>query len=267
MRSARFVKNILALILIRVRLLLRQKLGWISVIVGCGLVLLSLLISEVSFINPQKIFWDFSLGVIFILQLALAIFLGSQLYHEERGRRTLHLILSAGVSRFEWLLGNGLGIWISLTLMNVLWFGLTLLSSKLMFVEGGLATLAAQAMVLLGVEVLIVVFMSMLFSLFVRQMLALSLSAILVLLLHSMSSVQRIFSDPQVGRFVDDNGVSLVLWLARLLPPLEWLDLKSLVGYENSVSTALVAQMICVGALWSLLLLCLSWLRFEKLDL
>jgi ABC-type transport system involved in multi-copper enzyme maturation permease subunit len=266
MLSAKSFRNIFALARIRMRLLLRQKLGWISLSVGVGLVFLSFLVSNVSFINPQKIFWDFALATSFVLQLSLAVFLGSQLFHEERGRRTLHLILSSGVSRLQWLVGNALGIWAALTLMHVLCFVVTLFSSKLKF-EGGLELMAAQSSFLLNIEVLLVLLMSIVLSLFLRQMLALAFSAILVVLLHSMNSIQSIFTDPQVGRYVEDNGASVVLWLARFLPPLEWLDLKSFVGYEPSVSWALVGQMTGLGLLWAVFLVCVSWLRFEKLDL
>lgn len=266
MPSHNYFSDIWALASIRLRLLLRQKLGWISILVGCLLVLLSLSISNVSFVNPQKIFWDFSLGIIFIFQVGLAVFLGSQLYHEERGRRTLHLILSAGVSRFQWICGNALGIWLGLTLMSALWYLLTLGTSAIVF-ETDLAYMAFQAVLLMSLETLIIILMSMFLSFILRQMLGLAFSAILVVLLHSMGSIQRIFTDPQVGRFVDDNGVTAVMWAARLLPPLEWLDLKIFVGYESSVGWGFMSQMIALALCWSALLLSFSWLRFEKMDL
>ncbi len=52
-----------------------------------------------------------------------------------------------------------------------------------------------------------------------------------------------------------------------MLPPLEWLDLKIFVGYENSMGWAFMAQMGAVGFFWALLLLCFCWLRFDKMDL
>jgi len=266
MLLANTFKKITALTFIRMKLLLRQKLGWMSALVGVLLVLISIPVSELSFINPQKIFWDFSLGIIFVLQVSLAVFLGSQLYHEERGRRTLHLVLSAGVSRFEWLVGNLFGNFFSLSLMNFLWLAFTYGASAVMF-EEKVHWIVIQSSLLLSVEVFIVLSFSILMSLVLRQMLALSFSALLVVLLHSMSSIQRVFTDPQVGRFVDDNGVSSVLWIARLLPPLEWLDLKMFVGYQEQVASSLVFQMTGLGIFWCIFLMCLSWLRFEKMDL
>ena len=266
MQLPKSVRNILALAQIRVRLLLRQKLGWMTLLVGVGLVFISLIVSNVSFVNPLKIFWDFALGAAFVLQVALAVYFGSQLFHEERGRRTLHLILSAGVSRLEWLCGNIFGTWLSLSLMNVVWFVLTFLCSRAMF-SGSLGLMAAQSSFMLSIEVLVILALSSFFALFLRQMLSLIFSVLVVVLLHSVGSIQRIFTDPQVGRFVENNGASFVLWVARFLPPLEWFDLKIFVGYQDSVSSALMVELTVVGLLWAVFLMGVSWLRFEKMDL
>jgi ABC-type transport system involved in multi-copper enzyme maturation permease subunit len=255
-----------SLIVIRSRLLIRQKLGLISLAVGLLLVLLSLTVARVSFVNPEKIFWDFSLAASFILQVCLALFLGSQLFSDERARRTLHLILSGGVSRFSWLLGNGLGIWLVLTFMNALWFLLSVLVCY--FVFGSFNVLMAfQAEILLSVEVLLLVYMGLFVSLFLRPLLSLVVCFVLTVFLHSLSSLQRVFTDPQVGRYVEDGGASFVLWAARLLPPLEWLDLKTFVGYQDSVSWLLVCEMGALGLCWAMLLATAAWLRFERMDL
>jgi ABC-type transport system involved in multi-copper enzyme maturation permease subunit len=254
------------IIWLRMRLMLRQKLGWMSVLVGCLLVLISLIVSRVSFVNPLKIFWDFALAASFVIQVALSLYLGTQLYPDERNRRTLHIILSSGVSRLVWLLGNGLGIWISLVAMNVLWFALSVGAAYLGF-ESGSFMMAFQSQLLQSVEVLILVFMAIFFSFYVRPLLALLGCFFITALLHSLSALQRVFTDPQVGRYVDEGGASWILWAARLLPPLEWLDLKPFVGYQASHDWSFVAQMILLGLLWTALISTASWLRFDSMDL
>jgi ABC-type transport system involved in multi-copper enzyme maturation permease subunit len=260
------LKMIFELAWLRVRLLLRQKLGWLSIGVGVALVFLSLVTAQVSWVNPQKIFWDFSLAVIFVLQISLAVFLGTQLFHDEKNRRTLHLLLSSGVSRTSWAIGNGLGIFAGLSAMAILWFVVTLITDSLAF-EGLSLTMPLQTVLLLIVEVLVVVFFSMLLSFLLRPLLALAVSSSLVIFLHSLESLERIFTDPNVGRFVDKAMASYVLEIAKVLPPLHWLDLKSFVGYEASLPWIQVGQLGIMGVLWAGLCVLAASLRFERMDL
>jgi ABC-2 type transport system permease protein len=258
--------KILALAWLRLKLLLRQKLGWISILVGVGLVVISLLVANVSFVNAMKIFWDFSLSVIFVLQLTLALYLGSQLYSDEKNRRTLHLLLTSGLSRSQWIVGNVLGIFLALLAMQALWYGVVLATSYLVFSDA-YVFISLQAMALQSVEVFLLIFFALFSSLFLRPVLSLISVVIVTFFLHSLTSLQNIFTDPQVGRFVDDRGSSFVLIAARFLPPLEWLDLKPLVGYQESLSWLTFSGIAASGILWASLFGVLAWLRFERMDL
>ena len=251
---------------LRFKLLIRQRLGWISIGVGCFLVLTSLVIARVSYLSPLKIFLDFGLGAIFLLQMSLAVLLGSQLFSDEKSRRTLHLLLSSGVSRFGWVVGNALGIWAGLTLMCALWAGLTWALSAVVFPQS-VDVAMGQALILMVMESLLVVLMSMLASFMMRPLLALVATGASVVFLHSITSLQRIFTDPQVGVYTDDRGLDVVLWAARLLPPLEWFDLKLFVGYVAQVPWIFVAKMCGIGLMWAILLAAAAWYRFERMDL
>ena len=264
----RSLHTIFALAYLRLRLLLRQKLGWISIGIGCLLVGLSILVANVSFVNPEKIFWDFSLGVIFVLQVGLSVLLGSQIYSDEKERRTLHLLLTSGVSRAHWIIGNAIGIWLALSLMNLLWFLLTLGTAALSFEVTTVGkVMALQAVLLISVETLVLILFSMFTSFFVRPLIALSASALATVFMHSLGSLQRVFTDPQAGILLQARVFSIVLWMGRALPPLEWLDLKSFVGYEAQMPWFYVAQMAGLGILWAILFAAFSWARFDRMDL
>jgi ABC-type transport system involved in multi-copper enzyme maturation permease subunit len=150
--------------------------------------------------------------------------------------------------------------------MAVLWFLVTLTTDSLAF-SGVSLVMPLQAIFLLIVEVLVVVFFSMLLSFLLRPLLALAVSASLVIFLHSQESLERIFTDPNVGRFVDKAMASYVLEIAKVLPPLHWLDLKSFVGYENSLPWTQVMQLGVIGFLWAGLFVLAGHLRFERMDL
>ncbi len=251
----------------RLKLLIRQKLGWMSLLLGCALIFLSVGVAQVSFINSLKIFWDFALAASFIIQIVLAIYLSSQLYFEESSKRTLHLLLSSGLSRLSWFLGNCLGIFLGLTLSNFLWLGFSFICSRVFFSDWGMPIIQIQSQCLLAVEILIVVFLTFFISLFVRPLIALVASFSSVALLHSVDSLQRIFTDPESGRFVNVQGVRFVLWASRLLPPLEWLDLKSFVGYRPQMEWLFVGQMTLLGLMWVVVIGVAAAYRFDRMDL
>lgn len=251
---------------LRFALLVRQRLGWASAGAALLAVLVSMLFARVSFVNSYKIYWDFALGAIFLLQAASALYVGSQLFHEERTRRTLHLLVASGVPRGAWLAGNAAGIWAALLAANLLGLFLALLFSYLVFgTAPWLAVIETQ--VALAFEMGIVVWGAMLLSLVVRPALSFLGSAAFFFFLHSTGSIERILADRQTGRFIDTGGVKAVLWIAKVLPPLDWYDLRGFVGYRDSVGFLALAELGALALLWGLFLSILSTLRFKRMDL
>jgi len=258
--------QILSLARLRFFLILRQRLGWASLLVGIFLVFVGFLTADVSYVSPSRIFWDFALGFSFVLQMGLALYLGSQLFADEKQRRTLHLLLSSGLSRSSWILGNALGLWLALIAIDLVWFGF---SVGVAFLNFGVhdITLQLQVKILQALEILIVIPLALFCSLWVRPLLALVLSLAICLLVHSVDSLQRIFTDPQSGRFMQEHFVSIVIWASKLLPPLDWFNVKDYVGYESQVAWSLVGLLLLVSLVWAFVLSVASWLRFERMDL
>ena len=162
MKLPKSLESILTIAVFRTRLLLRQKLGWLSLLIGVGVIMLSQVMAQASFINPLKIFWDFALGANFLIQVVLAIYLSSQLLKDESTNRSLHLLLSSGLSRLSWFLGNGLGIFITLCFMNFSWLVFSFLSSRLFFESWGNPMIQLQCQWLVMMEILIVIFLTFL---------------------------------------------------------------------------------------------------------
>jgi ABC-type Na+ efflux pump permease subunit len=254
------------ILLLRLKLLVRQKLGLVAAVTGVLAVVLSHMFSQASFLSPARIFWDFCLGSFFVLQSALTLYLSTQLLAEERNRRTLHLLLASGVPRYAWLVGNTLSIWVLSAGMGFLWLGVALLSAKLLFTAVPVI-IVLQAQLALAAELLLVTFLGVLLSLIVRPVLALGTAASLFLFLHSVGSIERIFSDAESGHLIDTAGITTMLKLARFLPPLEWFDLRVFVSYQDSVSWSLVGGLVLMGVLWAALLAVASILTFERMDL
>ena len=251
---------------LRLRLLLRQKIFWMGLGLSAATVLLSVLFANISFAKPEKIFWDLSLGGAFVLQIFLATYLGAFLFNDEKEKRTLHWALSLDVSRAAWMGGNFLG-------MSVGLFCMALVSSIIIFFASFLFSvtpdmwLVCQTLVLTSVEAVVVMAMAFFLSLYVRPFLSQVFALILVLFLHSQDSLRLILLDPVSGRFVDNRGLGIILYVLRLFPPLQWFNLRDLVGYEGALEAAPFFGIFATGLIWIFVFLMFSKIRFERLDL
>jgi ABC-type transport system involved in multi-copper enzyme maturation permease subunit len=258
--------HLVALSTLRLRVLLRQKIGWMSLSLGAALIVISYVLAQVSFVSPEKIFWDFSLGLSFVLQILLATYLASHTYSEENSRRTLHIVLTRGVKRSDWLLGNGMGLWFCLGVMNAFWLVLTSLFS-LVFFGVGISGIILQAQFLVAMELLIVIPLTMTFSLFLRPALAWFLVLALVLLMHSHSAIRSLLEDPTLVQAATNSFYQGVIKALYLLPPLEWFDVRMLVGYEPSLSVLPFLSLLCLAFLWSAFWYFVAYMRFRRMDL
>lgn len=250
---------------LRWRLLVRDRRGWGALAAGLACVPLSLTFAQVSFLDSVRIYWDFVLASSFIVQVLMAAYVSTSLFDEERRRRTLSLVLASGVSRSAWLVGNGLGLWAVFSTYAFAWWLAGVACSALAFGSGAWL-LGFQAQLVLCFETLILISVGLALSLWVRPFLAFLGVLVLTFFLHSVSSLERIFVDPQTGRFVQADGARLVLKAAHFLPPLESFDLRVLVGYETSAGWGLVATLVALGVAWSALLLFGAAAKLERTD-
>jgi ABC-type transport system involved in multi-copper enzyme maturation permease subunit len=250
----------------RLRLLTRQKVFWLGAVVSVAIVLLSYLLAQISFVKPEKIFWDFSLGAAFLLQVFLALFLASFLFAEEREKRTLHWVLSLKVSRGDWIAGNFLGLGFALSLLHLL-ASFLIFGVGFFFPEKPDLLLAAQSLFLSLLESWVILSLALFVSFWVRSILALSFTAILVFFLHSQDSLRRILTDPVSGRFTDNRGLEILLYLTRLFPPLQWFDLRDLVGYKEALPLLSFVGLCATALVWTFVYGLLSKWKFERLDL
>lgn len=261
-----YLLRVLNVAYMRFFLLIKQKLGWVCSGISFLFFFVSIALAQVSYLNSGKLFWDFSLGIIFVLQIVMTIYLAGSLFHDEKDRKTLHLVLSTGVSRIQWLLGNALGIWVALTLFHLMWMILCFGISVFYFPLKSYS-IVFQSTVLLSMEVAVLIGMMFSISMMLRKFLVLFAGSALMFFLHSIDSLERVFTDPQVGYVADANSSHWILWIARLFPPFEWYDIRIFVGYQNQISSNLSCYMLLLTMSWVALFGFLSWLIFEKKDL
>lgn len=126
------------------------------------LILLSLVVGEWSLGHQVKVIKDFGLAAMSVFGLLIAIFIGIRLMVQEMEQRTIYLILSKPIRRWEFVLGKYLGLACTLAI-NVLLMSVTLWVVNWV-VEGSIDFALAPAILLIYMEILLVVAFALLFS-------------------------------------------------------------------------------------------------------
>ena len=224
-----------------------------------GLILLSLVVGDWSIYQQVKVIKDFGLSAMSIFGLLIAIFIGIRLMVQELEQRTIYVIASKPIHRWEIILGKYAGLGITLAI-NVLLMSLALAGANLI-IEGRIDLGLASAVLLIYVEILLIVGFALLFSSFTSP----TLSAIFTLVIFVVGHLSGYLRD--YVQLYPDKGFH---WLLRLIyytaPNLENLNLKMAVVEHLDYPPHAVTYGLVYGVSYILILLFLSVLIFERKD-
>ena len=100
------------------------------------LILFSIVLGKLTIGDPMKIIKDFGLGAISIGGTLIAIFVGIGMVYKEMEKRTIYIILSKPLARWQFLMGKYLGlsltILVEVAVMTILLFALCFVYEKIM---------------------------------------------------------------------------------------------------------------------------------------
>ncbi|MFH1941420.1 MAG: ABC transporter permease [bacterium] len=228
-------------------------------IFAIGLILLSLVVGDWSIYQQVKVLKDFGLSAMSIFGLLIAIFIGIRLMVQELEQKTIYIIASKPIHRWEIVFGKyaGLGLTIAanVILMSIaLWFADFLMEGRIDF---GLT----PAILLITVEILLIVGFALFFSTFVSP----TLSAIFTLIVFVAGHLSGFLRD--YVQLYPDKGVH---WFLRVIytvvPNLESLNLKTAVVEQIERPPHAVEYGLLYGIGYIFILLLLTVAVFERRD-
>jgi Cu-processing system permease protein len=243
-----------------VREAIRHRLLYTLLFFAVTMIGFSVLIASLSYVEGERIIQDVGLASIRLFSVGIAIFVGIGLIHGEVERRTIYTILAKPVTRSEFLLGKFLGllltVWLQLCLMAIAFVAVSML------VGAGLDLGYAAAMLLVGVELMVIVAVATLFSSFTTPMLA----AFFTLGIYALGHLSRdLYS---LGQASDAPAVKQVATLLyRVLPDLESFNLSIQAVHGVAISGAEVGWAALYGVAYSIALLILASFIFHRRDL
>lgn len=228
---------------------------------------LSILLSTAVLGTYTHVIIDIGLGAIEVFCTLIAIFVGITLVHKEMELRTIYVIISRPVPRWQVILGKYLGLLLTLCL-EMLIMGGVLFGIVALFGEAERIPDLALAIALIGVKVMLITSIAVLFSSFSTPI----LSGMLTLAFYVIAATSRfleVFLAKDALLFSHDSTnfqIQLIRVMRFILPDFHYLDLKSAVVYKEAVDPALLAYGTCYGLLYSAIILFLAMLIFERRD-
>ncbi len=194
-----------------------------------GMLGLSLFLGDLSAGSELKVVKDLGLGVINFLLVLVAIMIGSNAIYKEIDKRTIYVVLSKPIARWQFLLGKFLGLFGVLAVLGAAMTAAFYLLLFLMVRETQPIYLSAVAMMLL--EASVIAALAILFSAITSP----TLSAIYVLGVylvgHNTDAILHFGDRGEAPQYVRIIGQVLY----HVLPNLESLNIKNQVVYGHGI--------------------------------
>ena len=229
-------------------------------IFAIGLILLSLIIGDWSLGEQVKVIKDFGLSAMSIFGLLIAIFIGIRLMVQELEQRTIYIIASKPVKRWEILVGKYLGLGLTLAINVALMCVALWLAGFIK--EGSVDTGLLPAVYLIYIEILLIVAFSLLFSSFASP----TLSAVFTLTIFIVGHLSNFLYD--YVRIHPETGLN---WLYRgiyyIIPDLEKLNLKMEVVTHISQGPHELLYGSVYGISYIILVMVVTSVLFSRKDL
>jgi ABC-type transport system involved in multi-copper enzyme maturation permease subunit len=222
------------------------------------LILAQKLIPAIAAGTHEKILLDVGIGLINILGVIVAIFVGAGLINKEIEKRTLLMLIPKPISRAELIVGKHLGLTAVLVLLVAIMMALYLGMLQI----SGIAysgTALKMAGVYLLLELVLLVSVAILFGVFTSTILATLMSLGTYLMGHFTSDLV------ELGKLSKNESIEqLTTTLYLVLPDLSQLDLKNDAVYGLLPSQGELLAHAIYGLLYAILLLVISITMFAR---
>ncbi len=228
------------------------------------LIIFSVLVIVVSvFLEPfalgeaPKILRDFGIAAASLFGVLIVIIIGSTLIHKDIEKRTIYTVITKPVKRSEIIIGKFLGL---LLLIAILQCAMIVIHQLVIFIYEGAFDLPLFITIPFSLlEIMILLGILLLFSSFSSPTISAIMGIIFFVIGHA---------SPDLKLFADQINVAILKYLAYgfyyILPNLENFNLRIDLVYKLPIHLDQLLFSICYGLIYTIFLLYLSIIVFEK---
>lgn len=222
---------------------LRNKILYLLFFFSLFLILFSLAIGKLTVGDEMKIVKDIGLGSIHFFGVMITIFIGMGLLFREMEKRTIFLILSKPVERYQFLLGKFSGL--ALTLLVIL-VTLGLVFEGILLIKHNPTPGLVAALTLTYLEWLLIAGIAILFSTFSTPLLSSMMTFACFLVGHLTESLHLL-----QARVHSESGNAILSILFYVFPNLELFNIRAQVVHNLDIPLEFFLQ---TGLYWVLYL-------------
>jgi ABC-type transport system involved in multi-copper enzyme maturation permease subunit len=254
------MKKIVAIVEYTVKENIRHKIFYTILLFGLVIIVSSVLFSMLSGEEETRVILDIGLGAIEILAFLTAIFAAVGLVLGEMENRSISLILTRPVRRFEYIWGRYIGI-LSISSFNILLMSSGLLI--LLFIKGWrLDFRFLLAVTFIFLKVIMISALAILISLASTSPIS-SISATFFLwVLGHVSDHLKYLNHVLV-----EKGIRITIFLKAiyyLLPNFQYFNVKDYIGYPASLSGTTILWQLVYSLAYASVAMWLSVLIFSR---
>ena len=237
---------------------MRDRILLSALLVVFLMILFSIFIGSISIEQDVRMITNFSLTVIYLLQMFVAIFVGSMLMYKEIERRTFFLIIPKPIKRESIILGKALGLTLTTAVVT---FVSTLALYAILFIKGGNIYFVPIliSLFLSILESVLVIMISILFSGMTSPILSAVYTIGFFLIGHSSEIMRYLIatSDSTIRVFV----IKVAYYL---LPNLEKFNTRNDVIYEKITSLTVIVLTVLYALCYATIIFLITRLNFKK---
>lgn len=207
--------------------IVRNKFLYLILFFAFIFIIFSISLGKLTIWDDEKIIVDFWLAMIEIFWLLWVLFVWSQLLFKEVEWKTIFLILSKPIKRYEFILGKF--VWFSSTILLIVLFQSILFLLVLLFKGISISPIILISLFFTFLKLELLLAIVFFLSTFMSNILTILISFMIYILSHSFTILIDL-----VNRWENIISISLVKGLHLLFPPLQALNTKDFIGtFEN----------------------------------
>ncbi|WP_035239738.1 ABC transporter permease [Desulfobacter vibrioformis] len=239
---------------------IRDRIFYSLLFFAVILVFFSIVLGKLTIGDPMKIIKDFGLGAISIGGTLIAIFVGIGMVYKEMEKRTIYIILSKPLARWQFLLGKYLGL--SLTILVEVAVMTILLFSLCVAYEQALPWILLTAIGPIYIEILIILAFAVFFSAFSSPFLSGMFTLAIFIIGHFTQDLRLLAKGSQ-----DTVFKALADGAYYILPNLERLNYKTRVVHDLAIPVQELGLSFVYALCYAALILTAAVFVFERRDI
>lgn len=237
--------------------IVRNKFLYLILVFAFLMLIFSISLWKLTIWEDNKVIVDFGISMIEIFSLIWVLFVGSQLLFKEIEWKTIFLILSKPIQRYEFILWKF--FWFSFVIFLITFLQSILYIGILFFKWISIESLIIFSLVFIFLKLITLIALVLFFSTFMSNILTIIVSLLIYVLSHSFGILLDL-----VMRIKNEVAIIWVQILQLVFPPFEAMNLKDYIGSFVHFDTLFYIQNIVYSLFYLILILFFTVLIFNK---